>query len=371
MQLDTVDLFEKNKYVYIKNFLDKSSCESLSQSLKVIVDSGTFRKDEQCPLSPAVRDTIEFDTLLQNVLPQVEKYSGKKLLPTYAYARLYNPNDELKKHKDRPACEISVSLTLGFEGNSWPIYMSGNKINMDIGDAVIYKGMEVEHWREKYIEGKWQAQVFLHYVDANGAYTDHIYDKRPGLALKRDTNIIFPDYYVHKKVLSTDFCNRIIKEYSKDEVKKEKPFIGSDIINPDVNTEIRKVERLVLPTAVGIGSTLSSLGLDTNYNVWQFKITHSVQTEFLMYKPGDHYVAHVDTIYYKDMSVRKLTCLAFLNDDYEGGEFFIQTGHQKTYLMAEPGDIIIFPSYMLHGVEPVIKGTRYSVVNWMLGPMFK
>jgi hypothetical protein len=43
---------------------------------------------------------------------------------------------------------------------------------MNVGDAVIYRGCEMYHWREKYIEGQWQAQVFIHYVDQDGSYAE-------------------------------------------------------------------------------------------------------------------------------------------------------------------------------------------------------
>jgi hypothetical protein len=46
------------------------------------------------------------------------------------------PGEELKKHTDRPACEISATVTLGFEGDVWSIYMAGNKVDMQVGDAV-------------------------------------------------------------------------------------------------------------------------------------------------------------------------------------------------------------------------------------------
>jgi hypothetical protein len=52
----------------------------------------------------------------------VEAATGKKLFPTYAYARWYAPGDELKIHRDRDSCEISATITLGFEGSPWPIY---------------------------------------------------------------------------------------------------------------------------------------------------------------------------------------------------------------------------------------------------------
>ena len=50
--------------------------------------------------------------------------------------------------------------------------MDGKKINLKPGDGVIYKGHDIEHWREPY-EGDYHMQVFLHYVDANGKFANH------------------------------------------------------------------------------------------------------------------------------------------------------------------------------------------------------
>jgi PKHD-type hydroxylase len=68
---------------------------------------------------------------------------------------------------------------------------------------------------------------------------------------------------------------------------------------------------------------------------------------------------------------RKLTVLVFLNDDFEGGKFYIQNGSNRLYPQQTKGTAITFPSFMPHGVEPVTKGIRYSVVTWMVGPYFK
>jgi PKHD-type hydroxylase len=68
---------------------------------------------------------------------------------------------------------------------------------------------------------------------------------------------------------------------------------------------------------------------------------------------------------------RKLTVLAFLNDDFVGGKFYIQNGAQKYYPPQQKGTVIVFPSFMPHGVEDIISGTRYSAVCWMVGKFFK
>jgi len=74
-------------------------------------------------------------------------------------------------------------------------------------------------------------------------------------------------------------------------------------------------------------------------------------------------------------TVRKLSVSAILNDDYEGGEF--QTMHLQegktivTTIKPKLGDVIIFPSALMHQVKPVTKGIRYSVVAWYGGPPLK
>jgi len=50
-----------------------------------------------------------------------------------------------------------------------------------MGDILIYKGEELQHWREPY-KGEFQVQAHLHYVDADDPkYAPHIFDGRPGI----------------------------------------------------------------------------------------------------------------------------------------------------------------------------------------------
>lgn len=365
--------FVTNKYVHLKDFLDEQNCAELTQILKQAVKDGLTEKDIQCPKSQAVHGHQTFDKLLEDLLPHFETASGLKLLPTYSYARLYAPGEELVKHTDRPACEISATITLGFEGDVWSIYMDGNKVDMKVGDAVLYRGQEVEHWREKYTEGQWQAQVFLHYVDANGKHKDEKYDGRESLGKPKahqQTQRVLTDCAVFESHLTTSFCKHIIDEYSKEKHDKLDPVIGGGD-EGTVNKKIRDVKRLMLPQNQGIGGILTSTALNANHYWWQYNITHSNQTEFLMYEPDGHYNSHVDTFHIHSDETRKLTALVFLNDDFEGGKFFLNAAGTPFYPPQKAGTVLVFPSYMVHGVEPVTKGIRYSVVTWMVGPYFK
>jgi hypothetical protein len=117
------------------------------------------------------------DSLMQVFLKDKKKILEKnidlKLHETYSFWRCYTYGAELRKHKDRPSCEISVTAFIGSDGEyEWPIYMDGKKVNLKPGDGVIYRGCEIEHWRKPY-EGDYHIQAFLHYVDANGKYVNH------------------------------------------------------------------------------------------------------------------------------------------------------------------------------------------------------
>ena len=370
---ESMNQLQMQGYSHLYGFLDKDNCAELTAELKKIVAEGKTTKDPQCPLSEAVHGAPVFDSLLEQLLPNFELASGKKLYPTYAYARLYAPGEELKIHTDRPACEISATLTLGFEGDPWPIYMgdeggaNASKIMMEVGDAVLYRGCDKHHWREPYKEGKWQAQVFLHYVDVNGPHAEWKYDKRPKLNhhVNKDYTFWFFD-----DALTPESCKKII-ESCESQAQGDDAEIGMGA-KGTIDKKIRDVKKVPLPIYRGIGATMAGAALSANQQAWKFDVTHANQCDYLKYDVEGHYKAHVDTfINPEEKECRKLTVLAFLNDDFEGGRLFLQNGHEKIYPPQKPGTILVFPSFMLHGVEPVTKGIRRSIVTWMVGPWFK
>lgn len=87
--------------------------------------------------------------------------------------------------------------------------------------------------------------------------------------------------------------------------------------------------------------------------------------------PGQHYTWHVDRGH--GMGVRKLSLSVLLSDpaDYEGGDLELKFGEDPQQAERKRGIITLFPSYALHRVTPVTKGTRYSLVAWVSGPPFK
>lgn len=387
---EQMNLLDTQGYLHLKDFLDKGSCVELVTELRRLVKDGQTHIDEQCPLSQAIHGAPVFDSLLEQLTPHFERVSNKKLYPTYAYARLYEPGDELKIHTDRPSCEISATLTLGFGGDVWPIYfgdytevgqgrevtiqdgsikylINEREIKMDVGDAILYRGMDKVHWREAYKEGKWQAQVFLHYVDVDGPHAEWKYDKRPKLSHHKEPE---HTYWHFLDAMTPEAAKKLIESLEA-QTEGEDAAVGSGSVGV-INKEIRDVKRVTLPSYRGIGATMVGLGMAANHQAWKFDITHSNQTDYLKYDVDGHYHAHVDTfINPNETDCRKLTILMFLNDDFEGGRLFLQNGHEKIYPPQGAGTCVVFPSFMLHGVEPVTKGIRRSIVTWLVGPWFR
>lgn len=184
--------FKKNKYLVVENFLDSVITESHYHYLLDMYKQEKMSVDQhQVVGSLILRDDIVFDTLLSKMRPLISKVVGKELWPTYAFARLYRNGEKLKKHKDRESCEYSMTIPLGYKSTNdkiWPIVVEGKKINLELGQGLIYKGRELYHWRKKF-KGDHQVQLFLHYVDSEGSYKDWVFDKRPGLnSLDYDIN---------------------------------------------------------------------------------------------------------------------------------------------------------------------------------------
>ena len=163
----------KNKI--IKNFFSKEELIILQKYCYNKLDSNKDYQLDIQSFSPSWYSDPLMTALLDVKLNLVEKESNLKLFPTYSYWRYYIFGGILKKHTDRPACEISVTACIKKYDN-WPIIIEGNSLELKEGEAVLYNGCDQEHWRPGIYKGKGMAQVFFHYVNKNGPYTDHAYD---------------------------------------------------------------------------------------------------------------------------------------------------------------------------------------------------
>ena len=195
--------FELANFIF-NYFLLKRDAVDFMYKHNITYDNGMFGTwtDQQVPNTYSHYSDMVMETLMMKVLPKMQQETGLQLIPTYSYARLYKKGDILKRHKDRPSCEISTTVNLG--GDPWPIFIDGTgsnnvvdeykqihkpnapkgtKVLLEVGDMLVYSGCELEHWREPF-EGNICGQVFLHYNHVNGPFADkNKFDGRPKLGL--------------------------------------------------------------------------------------------------------------------------------------------------------------------------------------------
>tara|TARA_R100000329_G_scaffold56679_1_gene51406 strand:- start:271 stop:816 length:546 start_codon:yes stop_codon:yes gene_type:complete len=168
------------KYKKIKNFLTEDEVILLKKYC-IIKHRLNFSNFDM--LQNINHDTFFYgDPLMESLMLQkkslMEKETGLELLPTYSFWRLYSMFATLEKHKDRPSCEISVTIMIDSDKTKWPIYIEGNAVELESGDAVVYLGCDLDHWRNEFL-GDYHVQSFLHYVDKNGPNKEWFMDKRP------------------------------------------------------------------------------------------------------------------------------------------------------------------------------------------------
>uniref|UniRef100_A0A6C0B7D1 Ferrochelatase n=1 Tax=viral metagenome TaxID=1070528 RepID=A0A6C0B7D1_9ZZZZ len=185
-------------YVILQNVLNEQTLKLLKTQSKLFERAECFKKnkfpseypygDSQCPTSFAKYGLLCYEALLLTLKPIIETQVGKELIPTYSYSRIYYKDSVLEKHRDRPSCEYSATICISIDQTPWDIFFTVNKKNVCIslypGDLIVYKGTQLEHWREKYT-GNEQIQVFLHYVDKNGEYSQFANDKRAFLGIEK------------------------------------------------------------------------------------------------------------------------------------------------------------------------------------------
>jgi len=378
---------------------------------------GKLERDEQCPESDAIYGDEVFDSILQKFAKPIGDAVGRTLLPTYTYARIYRKGEILKRHKDRPSCEISGTLTLGFDADSiWPINFDEDRevgVLLDVGEMAIYKGCDVLHWRTPF-KGTWHVQVFLHYVDANGPHKNQFRDGRESFGIKKDqprqnnnnntdsnvksvneiaipkriydgviipcTDTTFPGYFcVDSQTLpelkfTNAECDGIINSTKSLYPNSasvggtpEKSKIARSIRSADIfNIENTESNRWIFEKVANAVSIINTIHF--NYDI--VGITHSIQ---LVEYSSDadikgHYDWHIDSGP-GPSSHRKISFTAQLTDPskYDGCELIINNHAQEAVATKERGSMHLFPSYMVHKVSPITRGVRHALVIWIHG----
>jgi predicted 2-oxoglutarate/Fe(II)-dependent dioxygenase YbiX len=170
-----------------------------------------------------------------------------------------------------------------------------------------------------------------------------------------------------KNVVPSEFIDKIIPLINHKAKKNLTVMSG-------LNKDIRNVKGHHLtfdtPTDVFYWNYIKE-EIERLYNYYKAKFPKMMsskinQIDLLKYSPGGKYNIHTD---HYTTSIRHLSIIINLNDDYEGGDLIFTDQREKEIkrLKLGKGSIVFFPSNFMypHGIQPITKGTRYSIVSWL------
>ena len=108
----------------------------------------------------------------------ISQMAGEVVKPSYVYFASYQDGAVLEKHTDRQQCEFSITFCLDYTpepagATGWPIRLEAKSgrvtVHQAIGDALLYRGCQVPHFRKPLPPGATSTSFFFHYVRADFA----------------------------------------------------------------------------------------------------------------------------------------------------------------------------------------------------------
>ena len=181
------------------------------------------------------------------------------------------------------------------------------------------------------------------------------------------------DYWHWNKELSHEICQRLIK------LGKGK-WNQAALLDGTIVNNVRKSD-VVWINDQWVYDLIWKYMLAANERAgWKYDIVAAQNCQVTRYTKDGFYSWHKDGIgshnevrnepdnKFLHGNTRKLSMSIVLNSNFEGGDLEL---YMDEVPRLEEGSIIVFPSFMEHRVAPVVKGIRYSLVTWFLGPPFR
>jgi len=166
--------FREKNYAPLNGLIHPFHLAALRRYYRHAIRCGGIRLgDEQSPRRYVAHNEPVARYFHHNVAKAISAAVGEPIKPSYVYLASYLSGAELKKHTDRQQCELSVTLCLDFSpepelATSWPIRLDTKEgtstVYQALGDALLYHGTEVPHYRDVLAEGHTSTSIFFHYV---------------------------------------------------------------------------------------------------------------------------------------------------------------------------------------------------------------
>jgi len=183
-------------------------------------------------------------------------------------------------------------------------------------------------------------------------------------------------YCYYENVFDSDMVDGIIE--LGDKLESGNAMIGGDLQSAggeDTNVRITSIAWIpATEDTAWLYRMLTDITMQANEKWFGFDLQHIESLQYSVYNEGGFYEKHIDHFYQGPGQLpRKLSFVMQLTDpsEYEGGKTMIHNAKEPWAIPQTKGTITFFPSYTLHEVLPITKGTRKALVGWVHGPRLK
>lgn len=361
---------------------DLISSDERGKIIKALFDVGASGSIE---LRPEVEEPPMLQAYAEQAAKKLGDSIGKSLVVTSQECVLIKTPDSGGIREKAPKATsrrywLKLCLSSHCEGvwKDWGLTTAaGKEINMRPGVAVFYDEDVV--FERPPFEQKWHVEWRVYFEEGEPV--------EAALPVEKTHTFQWglyqiPNFQTIQKrgVFSVSQCAEIVSacREEKGRASESKPAeIGSGVIDNIIRVTTVQFLYSDVPENYWIFEALCGEVVATNENCFQFDLRSIQNLQFGTYENGDSgfYGRHIDagTPDNETLDHRKLSFSVQLSppDSYEGGDLIVHFDNASKPTDRDQGTITFFPSYALHEVTPVTKGTRHSLVGWVTGPAFK
>jgi PKHD-type hydroxylase len=370
-----------NKIIHYNNFLSKSTCIQIIDFVNNYMSSINYQYKPNLLntiLCEEINDTTILNILQKNIF-QIGNiirtvYDIKfKLFPCKAILIKYNNITNFDLNHIFNSCQYSNFASILYlnddKDNIIDFFNSNCKFNISTGDIVCFRKTD----KHKYKVHNSLSEKFLLFICYSDTELLNIFKQNFDILNIQYCNFfnlyIQPNIDLNKIIFESNFLNDLEIQYIND---FNKSFNKSTITTNVINENIRKSKTAWLDDNKfnWLYNKIYDFVYETNKNNWNFQIFGAIDPiQYTEYNIGDFYDWHTD-IGDNKMQYRKISIIICITDDYNGGEIIFFNSSKPIKYKLKKGDLIIFPSFILHKVAKIKKGIRKSLVMWICGNNF-
>ncbi len=186
----TLENIKPQAPIVLKKALSAEACALLSNYVRFKAKVNPNIKNDRLKNVHREYGDMLMDMYLDQLTPLIEEATQSSLWPTHSFYYQYTNGTKLVKHKDRSSCQIVAGLYIDADedfkkdNKHWPLFLNvqgkTEAFPLDVGDLVIFRGFETEHWREAFT-GNWFISAIFAYVEKDSPYAFQKFDQRSSL----------------------------------------------------------------------------------------------------------------------------------------------------------------------------------------------